>query len=354
MAQSDPCVPNASFVHGNEGSEPEGLHTLTGLMRMAEPWAVRVAATLRLADLIPEKGMTLEDMAAQSGADQEALGRLLRFLAVRGVFAERSPGLFALTEAAQLLRQDHPVGLRSWLDLAGAGGLMDRAYAGLLETVRTGEPAYSKLSGRSLWDDLNADPSLAASFVGIMDTPTSRIINEVTVGYPWSGVGLVVDVGGGTGTLLASILQAHPKMRGILLDSMVTSSPASQVMRRAGVAERCAIVVGDFFTPLPANADVYILKNVMHNWPDDKAEIIMRRCAEAAGTSGRILLVEFVSGIDGNEWTVTGMDLRMLVLFGGRERTLEEFDALAAAAGMHIITVRKTKSAYSLLEYGHT
>jgi 2,7-dihydroxy-5-methyl-1-naphthoate 7-O-methyltransferase len=353
LEQSEFSARKRSLADGNEVPEPEGLPTLLGLMSMAEPWAVRVAATLFLADLVSEEGTRLEHLAAQSGTDQEALGRLLRFLAARGVFAERCPGLFALTEAARLLRQDHPVGLRSWLDLTGAGGVIDRAYAGLLETVRTGEPAYSKLSGRSLWEDLNSDPSLAASFAGIMSTPTSQIISEVTVDYPWSGVDLVVDVGGGNGALLASILRAHPDLHGILLDSLATSSAAPQVMRRDGLAERCAIIDGDFFAPLPANADVYMLKNVIHNWPDNKAEIIIRRCAEATGPGGRILIIEFVSGMKGNECAITGMDLRMLVLHGGRERTLAEFNALASAAGMRLLTVRQTRSGYSLIEYVH-
>ena len=312
---------------------------------------MRVAATLRLADLVGDGGSGLDDLAAHADADPDALGCLLRFLVARGVFEERAPGVFAVNDAARWLREDHPGRLRRWLDLEGAGGAMDRAYAGLLGTVRSGKAAYPILSGRGWWEDLAADPRLAASFASLMEAHSSELADEVVAGYPWAEISLVVDVGGGTGTLLARILSSHPQLRGILVDLTSGSPEAARVLQDAGVADRCQPVVADFFGPLPAGADIYLLRNIIHDWPDEQATVILRRCAQAARGHGRILVVERVITRDGDQKELTGMDLRMLLLFGSRERPLEEFNALARAAGMRLVSTRATPSSYWLLEY---
>ena len=330
----------------------DGAEILSGLTGLAAPWAVRVAATLRLADLITGDGTHIDDLASSAGADRDALRRLLHFLAARGVFVEAAPDVFALTEAAQMLREDHPARLRRWLDLDGAGGAMDRAYSGLLDTVRTGAPAYPKVTGREFWEDLAGDPHLAASFGSLMEAHSSELADDVVAGYPWDQIGLLVDVGGGSGALLARILSAHPHLRGILVDLVAGSPEVAAVLEEARVADRCESRVIDFFGPLPAGADVYMLRNIVHDWPDERATAILRRCSDAAGAVGRVLIVERVVTTDGNQQELTGMDLRMLVLLGGRERVLEEFNTVAAAAGLRLLTSRPTTSEYWLLEYG--
>ncbi len=228
---------------------------------------------------------------------------------------------------------------------------MDRAYAGLLETVRSGKAAYPALSGRGFWQDLAADPRLAASFASLMQTHSAELAGDVVAGYPWAQMSLVADVGGGTGTLLARILSAHPHLRGILVDLMSGSPETARVLADAGVAGRCQRVVADFFDPLPAGADIYLLRNIIHDWPDDQAVAILRRSAQAARGHGRVLVVERVVTRDGDQQELTDMDLRMLLLFGSRERTLEEYSALASAAGMRPVSTRATTSSYWLLEY---
>jgi len=336
---------------GKASSGTDGAEILSGLTSLAAPWAVRVAATLGLADLITDEGTHLDDLASWVGADRDALGRLLHFLAARGVFVETAPGVFALTEAARMLREDHPARLRRWFDLDGAGGAMDRAYAGLLDTVRTGAPAYPKVMGREFWEDLAANPQLAASFGALMEAHSSELASDVVTGYPWAEISLVVDVGGGSGALLARILRAYPHLGGILVDLVAGSPEAVAVLKEANVDDRCECRVLDFFGPLPAGADVYLLRNIIHDWPDERATAILRRCTDAAGPGGRVLVVERVVTTDRNQQELTGMDLRMLVLFGGRERVLEEFNALAAAAGLRLLSNRPTTSAYWLLEY---
>jgi 2,7-dihydroxy-5-methyl-1-naphthoate 7-O-methyltransferase len=336
---------------GQASSGADGAEILRGLTSLAAPWAVRVAATLRLADLITDEGTRLDDLASWTGADRDALSRLLHFLAARGVFVEAAPGVFALTEAAQMLREDHPARLRRWFDLDGAGGAMDRAYTGLLDTVRTGAPAYPKVTGREFWDDLAANPRLAASFGSLMEAHSSELASDVVTGYPWAETSLVVDVGGGSGALLARILSSYPHLRGILVDLVARSPEAVAMLKEVHVEDRCESQVIDFFGPLPAGADVYILRNIIHDWPDERATAILRRCTDAAGAAGRVLVVERVVTMNGDQQELTGMDLRMLVLFGGRERVLEEFNALAEAAGLRLLGSRPTTSAYWLLEY---
>jgi 2,7-dihydroxy-5-methyl-1-naphthoate 7-O-methyltransferase len=331
---------------------------------MAAPWAVRVAATLRLADLIPAGGSGLTELAERAKADPDALACLLRFLIARGVFEEPTQGVFEVNDAARWLSEDHPAHLRRWLDLEGAGGAMDRAYGGLLGTVRTGQAAYPAVSGRSFWADLAADQQLAASFASLMEAHSGELADDVVAGYPWADKTLVVDVGGGTGTLLARILSSHPHLRGILVDLVSGAAEAAGVLKDAGVTDRCRRVEADFFDPLPAGGDVYLLRNIIHDWPDEQAVAILRRCAEAAregrgdreggegGGGGRILVVERVVSQDANQLELTAMDLRMLLLFGSRERSAAEFSALASAAGMQLVSSRPTASSYCLLEYG--
>jgi 2,7-dihydroxy-5-methyl-1-naphthoate 7-O-methyltransferase len=321
-------------------------------MKMAEPWAVRVAATLRLADNIAtSEGDPIEDLAARVGADSDALERLIRFLVARGVFAEPSPRLFANNAVSCLLQDDHLGRTRRWLDLDGAGGAMDRAYSGLLETVRTGKPAYPNIHGRHFWEDLASDADLAHSFASLMEAHSSQLAEEVVSVYPWEGAKLVIDVGGGTGALLAEVLRAHPHLRGVLVDLVARTWDATRILEAAGVADRCQRLECDFFGPLPTGGDVYVLRNIIHDWADEKALTVLRRCCEAADPTGRVLVIERVVTEDGNQEEMTGMDLRMLTLFASRERSLDEFNVLAATAGLELESARPTTSAYWLLEY---
>ncbi len=332
-------------------SELEAWETLLGLTRLGEPWAVRVAATLRLADLLSSESRPVGDLAASSDADPDALGRLLRFLVVRGLFAEPAPGLFALNDAARLLLDDHPGHMRRWLDLEGAGGAMDRAYSGLLDTVRSGAAAYPKLNGRSFWQDLAGDGRLAESFASLMEAHSSELSEDVVNRYAWDEATVVVDVGGGTGALLARILQSYPLVRGVLVDLVADSPDAAALLESAGVSDRCRPIARDFFDSLPSGGDVYVLRNVIHDRPDEQAATILRRCAEAAGETGRVLVVERVMTECGDQRELTGMDLRMLALFASKERSLEEFNALATGAGLTLESASETRSAYWLLEY---
>lgn len=331
-------------------SSDDALLSLLAQTDLAFPWAIRAAATLRLADLIARGVTHLQELAAEAGGNADALKRLLRYLIKRKVFAEPAPGVFALTDTARLLLEDHPQQLRTWFDQEGVGGRMDALWAGLLDAVRTGEAVYPHLHDHTFWEDMAANPALRTSFNTLMAVQASAGGDALVTNYNWAGVRHVIDIGGGTGKLLTSILKAHPSMRGTLLDEPATALLACETLLASGLADRCNVVAGSFFDPLPAGGDVYVLSYILHDWGDQEALMILRRCAEAAGPSGRVLIREGVIDRVGAQHFVTQQDLFMLLLLGGRERTLEEFSELARASGMALKSARHLSSGQMVLE----
>jgi hypothetical protein len=323
-------------------------NALWPLMDLVTPMALRVAATLRLADLVPDdgdgEGAALGDVAERAGADPDALGRVLRHLVRHGVFTEPRAGRFAANQAALLLRAGSPAAL--WLDLDGFGGRMDLAFTGLMHTVRTGQPAWEQVFGQPFWAYLNANPAISASFDATMAIDTGNA--AVAGGYDWTKVRHVADVGGGTGSLIAEVLRRHPHLRGTLVDLPETADRARPYLAGLGLDGRCEVVGQSFFDPLPAGPDAYLLSRVIHDWDDGAAGAVLRRCAEAAGGAGRVLVVE--SPPDGNPAGFAEMDLRMLVLVGGRERTIGDYSALAAGAGLRIEAVHAITERHLMIE----
>jgi SAM-dependent methyltransferase len=322
--------------------EPVDIWALSDL---CTPWCVHVVATLRIADHIAGGLTRIDDLAAASATDADSLHRVLRHLVGQGVFEEPTPGKFALNDPARLLLDS---AARLGLDLDGIGGRMAHAWGSLLRAVRTGAPAYHTVFARPFWEDLAAHPDIAVSFDALMGpaghgTPDPEVL--VTGG--WEGVRTVVDVGGGTGALLAAILRAHPTVRGTLVDLPQTVARSAETFRAAGVADRVTTVGQSFFEPLPAKADLYLLKSVVGDWPDPEAMAILKRCAEAARPAGRVVVLNGVSPDEGNG---PAPALLMLVLVGGRERSLAEFRALAGAAGLTVQAAERQPSGRFVVE----
>ena len=309
------------------------------LSDLCTPWCVHVVATLRIADHIAAGITQIDDLAAASGANSDSLCRMLRHLVGKGVFEEPAPGRFALNEPARKLLDSS---VRLGLDLDGIGGRMAYAWGSLLGAVRTGAPAYHTVFGRPFWEDLQAHPDIAASFDALMGpaghgTPDPEVL--VTGG--WESVRTVVDVGGGTGSLLAEILRARPTVRGTLVDQPATVARSGEIFQAAGVADRVTTVGQSFFDPLPAGADLYLLKSVLGDWPDREAMAILRRCAEAARPTGRIVVL---SGVSPDEGRSPSPELLMMVLVGGKDRSLSEFRELARAAGLEVHAAERQPS----------
>jgi hypothetical protein len=328
------------------------------LMDLVTPMALRVAATLRLADFMPDdgtgegssggsgEGATLGDLAERAGADPEALARMLRHLVQHGVFTEPRPGQFAANQAAAMLRTGQPGAV--WLNLDGFGGQMDLAFTGLAHTVRTGEPAWEQVFGQPFWAYLDTHPAISASFDATMAVDAGSA--PVADGYDWTTVRHVADIGGGTGTLIAEVLRRNPQLRGTLADLPETAARARHYLAGLGLDGRCEVVGQSFFDPLPPGPDVYLLNRVIHDWDDDAATAILSRCAEAAGRTGRVLVVESHGSTDGDSAAFAEMNLRMLVLAGGRERTIDDYSALAVRAGLRVTAVHDLTERHVIIE----
>lgn len=299
------------------------------LCDLCTPWCIHVVATLRVADHIAAGATEIGPLAAAAGADPGSLGRVLRHLVGRGVFEEPAPGRFALNETARALIG--PRG-RMGLDLDGIGGRMAYAWGTLLSAVRTGKPAYHEVFGRGFWEDLEDHPLIAESFDELMGPAHGVPDPEVLLNpQDWSKVRTVVDVGGGTGALLAEVLRAHPNVRGILVDLPRTVARSAKVFEAAGVSDRATVSAQSFFDPLPSGHDVYFMKNVLGDWPDEEARRLLARCSEAARPNGRVIML---GGVTPDP--VASPELLMLVLVGGKNRTLDEFRQLASGAGLEV------------------
>ncbi|WP_433873128.1 methyltransferase [Saccharopolyspora sp. CA-218241] len=296
---------------------------------LSTPWALRTAVTLGVPDLIGTGVDDATGLAAATGADPGAMLRLLRHLTARGVLAETAPARYALTEAGETLRAGHPSRMADWLDMSGAAGRMDEVWARLPGVVRSGRPAHEQVHGRPLYADFAGTPDLQASFDRLMSADAVDY-GGMLAEYDWSEATHVVDVGGGRGDLLAALLQAHPHLRGTLFEQQDTLAAAEPVL--APLGDRVARVAGDFLTdPLPVGADHYVLASVLHNWDDEHATAILRAVADAAAPGARVLVVE---GRPEDSGWATHLDLKMLVLLGGRERTDDDLAELTAVVGL--------------------
>ena len=305
---------------------------------LVTPMAIRVAATLQLADHIAAGTQTAEALAATVDADRDALGRLLGHLVTAGVLTRSGAGGYRLTALGEQLRDDNPDGVRRWIDLEGSVGRADLCFVELLHTVRTGEPAFPRQFGLPFWDDLAADAGRAASFDALMGDRLVADAPAVAAAYPWGALGHVADVGGGNGSLLIAILRAHAELRGTVIDLAGPVARADQAIAAAGLGHRAGAQVGSFFEALPPGAGGYLLSGVLHDWDDEEAGHILRRCAEAASATGKVLVVDHVGeardGIPDTEG-----DLRMLCYVRGRERTLDQLGELAKSAGLQVGSV---------------
>ncbi|MFI1927027.1 methyltransferase [Streptomyces sp. NPDC020377] len=299
------------------------------------PMAVRVAATLRLADHIAAGTRTTEALAEAVHADQDVLGRLMDHLVVAGVLSSTGTAAYDLTAMGRYLCDGEPEGMRSVLDIEGAIGHAELSLVHLLHTVRTGESTFPQQYGLSFWDDLSANDERAESFDALMGARLRAHASAVAEAYPWGTLRHIVDVGGGDGSMLIAILQTHDDLRGTVVDLSGPVRRAGKAIAAAGLDHRAGAVVGSFFDELPAGADAYLLSSILHNWDDAAAARIMRRCADAASTTGRVLVVDYFT----DQSVMTEGDLRMLCYFGGRQHTLEQLGELAGSTGFEITSI---------------
>jgi hypothetical protein len=321
--------------------DPDALAAVLAVHRMSDlvtPMAVRVAATLRLADHLTTGPRSATALADATGANAAALERLLAHLVTVGVLDRGGDG-YALTATGAALRSDDPSRLRDVLAVDSPLGRAELAFIHLLQSVRTGAAAFPEQYGADFWADLLVDPDRSAAYDADMARDVVAWAPGIVAAYDWAALGHVVDVGGGNGELLAALLEANPDLRGTVFDQPDTAARARAHLDERGLGDRAATVGGSFFDAVPPGAGGYVLTAIVHDWPDDAAVAILQRSAEAAGADGRVIVIEKI-GRDG-ETPGTAMDLRLLVYMAGRERTVEQLLALGDAAGLREVAVHR-------------
>ena len=312
---------------------------------------VSVAVALGIPERLVDGAKTADELARETGANADALRRALRALAAQGALREEADGRFAATDVTPLLRRGVSGALGDVVVMLDREGY--RAWAELEHTLRTGEAGYPRAYGMSHREHLRNDPEGTELFNRAMVSLTTRIAEAVARAYDFSRARLVADVGGGNGALLIGVLRAHPHLRGLLVDIETGLRGAREVLIAAGVADRCELRVSDFFVEVP-RADVYLLKSILHDWPDADAARILATCRRSMGPDARLLAVERrlpdrVSE-DPPSRNATIGDVHMLVLFGSRERTAAEYAALFASAGLRAGAVIPVDPEWAIFE----
>ena len=311
----------------------------TTMRRMVEGYwvsqAIHVAATLGIADLLAEARRTSDELAASTGTHPPTLYRLLRALASAEVLQELDGQRFELTSLGQQLRSDVPGSIAGWAAFVGCPSHW-QAWDGLLHSVRTGKSAFEHVYGTDVWTYRSTHLDESAVFDRAM-TSLSRLANAALLAtYDFGRFRTIVDVGGGNGALLASVLAAHPVIQGVLFDQPHVVSGAAALLEDSGVANRCRTVGGSFFESVPQGADAYVLRAIVHDWDDDASIRILTVVRQALAQGSRVLIVERVIAPPNEGRDAKFSDLNMLVMLGGRERTREEFAALLESSGLRL------------------
>jgi SAM-dependent methyltransferase len=314
--------------------------------------AIHVVAKLGIADHLSEGPRRVDDLAVATGTHAPSLKRVLRLLASVGVFTEEADSRFALTPMGACLRAGVPGSMRAAALLFG--GVTQQAWGDLQRSVETGEPAFRRVFGMDSFDYMAQYPDEAANFDAAMADFTKQIATAVVAAYDFSPFRRIVDVGGGNGALLAGILKANPSLAGVLFDLPQVADRAIAPMRELGLADRCEIVVGDFFKAVPGGGDAYLLKHVIHDWNDDRAAEILRNCRRAMGAEAKLLILEGVypPRIDQSDESrgAAANDVNMLVCTGGRQRSEAEFRNLYETAGFSLTRILPSQTPVKVIE----
>lgn len=328
---------------------PPPVQLMQLLFGFAASRAIGVAAELGIADLVKEEAKTAEELAKQTGMHARSLYRLLRACASVGVFSEDKEKRFGLTPLAEPLLSDAPGGLRAFFAMMNTDWQF-QTWAELPYSVRTGEPAFNKVHGMSAFEYFWTNSKAGKEFNDGMTSSSASTSEAVLNTYDFSGASKLVDVGGGHGLLLASILKKYPHLKGILYEVPAIAEGARELIASYGVADRCESVSGDFFQSVPAGGDAYLLKHILHDWNDEQCITLLKNCRSAMNEGGRVLVVEMVLP-EGNEPSFGKfMDLQMLLYLPGCERTEAEYRALFDEAGFKLNRVLPTPSPFSIVE----
>lgn len=307
--------------------------------------ALFVAAKLGIADHLARGPKSAAELAKEVGANPKALLRLMRYLAALGIFTRDESRKFGLAPQGELLRNDNPESMRYNAIFAGEENY--KATGDLLHTVRTGETAFNHLYGKGHFDWLADHPDESSTFNKAMAQSLRRLQNPIE-SYDFSGKRLLVDVGGGRGDLISSVLLANPSLKGILFDLPQGIGETQSLLKTKGMDDRCQIIEGSFFNSVPEGGDVYVLSRILHDWPDDKAATVLANCRKAIKNDGTLLIRDSVLSDDDELGSM--QDITMMIMTGGQERTESEWKNLLHSTGFLLTKVYKKEGQLDLIE----
>ena len=309
--------------------------------------AIAVAAELGVADRLSAGPKTAVQLAAAVGADEQKLFRILRFLAGLGIFSVDAEGAWSLTPMAELLKTDHPASARAGARMLGR---LSATYPHMAENVRSGTCAYSLTFGKPIFEDLADKPEDAAIFDAAMNSFHGGETEAVLQAYSYEGVGTLADIGCGAGAVMMATLQRYPTMRGILFDQKHVLGRTEGIVREAGMEGRCELAAGSFFETIPAGADAYTMRHILHDWPDEQCVKILTNIRRVMPAAGRLLVVEAVVP-EGNDFSPAKLgDIIMMIFPDGMERTEAQYRQLFARAGFALHSVTPTETPVSVIE----
>jgi hypothetical protein len=331
-------------------------------MRLAELLiGVRVALALcevakrGIADMLGDSAKSAEELSTQAGIPAQSLGRLLRSLSYVGVFQESSDGRFANTEVSRYLRSDADPSLREMALIMNDDAVL-RGWQHLAQVLETGNPAFPAVNGQTWFEYIAANPKRSETMARFMKGIYGPEGPRIAAGFPFGRFGRIIDVGGGAGHILADILRAHPKVKGAVFDLPKTAQVARQFLNEQGLGDRSEAFDGDFLEAVTSGFDAYFIKSTLHDWDDEKSVQILRNCRNAMPVHGRVLVTEIVLEPGkpiGHPHRF--IDMEMMVGFGGKERTAEEFATLLQRASLRLERVHPIEgSFFSIVEGSKT
>ena len=310
--------------------------------------AIYAAAKFGIADHLTDGPKTVTELANASSTNADALYRLLRALASIGIFAEAESRRFSLTPLAEPLCSDVPGSKRALALMSGDEQF--RTWAEIDYSVRTGKIAFDKVFGEPIFDYLGKHPEKArifdAAMVGIHGRESSAVLDA----YDLSGIGIVADIGGGNGSQITEILKKYPAMKGILFDLPHVVARAKERIQVSGLQDRCDLVPGSFFEAVPPGANAYVLRHIIHDWDEEKCLTILRNCHRAMSSDSKLLVIESVIPSGNEPFGGKFLDLVMLLIPGGKERTETEYRQLLEQAGFELARVIHTGMEVSIVE----
>lgn len=310
--------------------------------------AIYAAARLSIADILSEGPLTAAEIAKRAGANEEAVYRLLRLLSGYSVFAEGEDGRFGLTPMASALRDEAPDSMRGIALLMGHP-LLWEDWGYLLSSVRTGQPSMPTLRGMGAFEFLMSNPEYGAAFMQGMASLSAPETDPVVAAYDFSPFRTIVDVGGGRGALLAGILDRASGSTGILFDQPHATADAADVLKAAGVADRCTIENGSYFETVPAGGDAYLLKHTLHDFSEQQIRAVLKNVRNAISTGGALFVIEYVLPGGNTRHIGNIIDMWLMLLLGAKERTSQQYAELLASEGFRLASIIPTASPVSII-----